>query len=58
MPKFFKTAQAAEMIGLTAETLREKLRTGEIIGVRVGSQWRIPEEALLRYLQGNPTEAE
>ncbi|MEW5784798.1 MAG: helix-turn-helix domain-containing protein [Bacillota bacterium] len=51
MSKFLTTAKVAEMFGITETTVREWLRSGELIGVKVGSTWRVKESDLDRYLE-------
>ena len=47
---FFTVKQVAEMLTLSPETIREKLRKGEIEGVKIGKSWRVNEETIRRYL--------
>jgi excisionase family DNA binding protein len=34
---------------MTDETIRKKIKTGEIVALRVGHEWRITERALEDY---------
>jgi excisionase family DNA binding protein len=43
--------QAAEFLGFSAYTVREKARTGEIPGRKVGREWRFSREQLLEWLR-------
>jgi excisionase family DNA binding protein len=43
--------QAAEFLGFSAYTVREKAREGEIPGRKVGREWRFSRGALLRWLE-------
>jgi excisionase family DNA binding protein len=36
--------EAAEMLRIHPDTLREHLRAGRVRGMKVGSQWRVPED--------------
>lgn len=42
---------AAEKLAVSVKTVKNLLRRGELHGVKVGSLWRLPEEALEEYLQ-------
>lgn len=41
--------QVAELYQMTDETIRKKIKTGEIVALRVGHEWRITERALEDY---------
>jgi len=43
--------QAAEFLGFSAYTVREKARSGEIPGRKVGREWRFSREQLLEWLR-------
>lgn len=43
--------QAAEFLGFSAYTVREKARLGEIPGRKVGREWRFLREVLLEWLR-------
>jgi excisionase family DNA binding protein len=43
--------QAAEFLGFSAYTVREKARTGEIPGRKVGREWRFSRDQLLEWLR-------
>lgn len=43
--------QAAEFLGFSAYTVREKARTGEIPGRKIGREWRFSREQLLEWLR-------
>ena len=43
--------QAAEFLGFSAYTVREKARSGEIPGRKVGREWRFSREQLLDWLR-------
>lgn len=45
--------QAAEFLGFSAYTVREKARAGEIPGRKVGREWRFFRQELLRWLKGD-----
>jgi excisionase family DNA binding protein len=43
--------QAAEFLGFSAYTVREKARSGEIPGRKVGREWRFSRDQLLEWLR-------
>lgn len=47
--------QAAEFLGFSPYTVREKAREGEIPARKVGREWRFSREALLRWLKEGET---
>ena len=47
--------QAAEFLGFSAYTVREKARSGEIPGRKVGREWRFSREQLLEWLRAGET---
>lgn len=47
--------QAAEFLGFSAYTIREKARVGEIPGRKVGREWRFSREQLLEWLRAGET---
>lgn len=50
--KFYTTQEVADMLKQHEETIRRKLRTGELKGVNLGGRWRITQEELMKYLEG------
>jgi excisionase family DNA binding protein len=44
--------QAAREAGVCEETIRRKLRTGELRGVKIGTQWLIYRDALAEMVVG------
>lgn len=49
--RILTVVEAAAALQLHPDTVRERLRKGELPGRRVGRSWRITEESLLRYLE-------
>lgn len=45
--------EAAEKLKLNEKTVLQLLRSGELPGRHLGRQWRIPEDALMEYLEGD-----
>lgn len=48
--KLLTPEEVAEYLRIPVRTLRYWLREGRLKGVKVGTQWRIPEEELERFL--------
>lgn len=47
--------QAAEFLGFSPYTVREKARLGEIPGRKVGREWRFSREQLLEWIREGET---
>jgi len=45
--------EAAELLRLSAYTVRELARTGKIPARKVGKEWRFSREGLMRWLEGH-----
>jgi excisionase family DNA binding protein len=45
---FINPKEAAEILGVTLDTIRRWLRDGELQGVKFGRLWRIRESDLMR----------
>ena len=44
--------EAAEFLGVNPYTIRQKARSGEMPGRKVGKEWRFSRQALLEWLAG------
>lgn len=44
--KRYSAEEVARILGVSAETIRRRARTGEIKGGRVGSQWRFSADVV------------
>lgn len=53
LPKMYSTKQISDMLGVTEQTVREWLKSGEMKGLKVGGrgQWRVSEDDLNNYLK-------
>jgi excisionase family DNA binding protein len=49
-------AQVADRLQISRVTVMDYLRKGRLKGHRVGKLWRIKEEDLAAFLEGEPTE--
>ncbi|MBX5477006.1 MAG: Uma2 family endonuclease [Clostridia bacterium] len=50
--RYLTPAEAAAMLKLHPKTVRHKLRTGQLRGVKTGKEWRIPETELGALMDG------
>lgn len=49
--KLYTPEQVADHLQIDEQTVRRFLRDGEIVGHRIGRQWRISESALADYMR-------
>lgn len=52
LPELLTIRQAAKLIGLTAYTIREKARTGQIKAIREGKSYLIPKSEIVKRMKG------
>ena len=57
MEKIYTPEMAAELLHVSALTLRKWLRGGQLNGVKVGRQWRIRESDLNIFLEQGTNDA-
>ena len=50
--KILTVAEVSEILRIGEKTIRDLLRAGELPGVKIGKAWRIPEDALKKYIRG------
>jgi excisionase family DNA binding protein len=48
--KSFTTQQVAEKLGVSAATVQDLLRSGELIGYKLKRQWRVLDSDLRAFL--------
>ncbi len=51
MDKIYKVDEVAERLGCHIETVRRKIRSGQIRAIKIGNDYRISESELDRYLK-------
>ena len=51
MPTLLRPTAVAHTLTVSAETIRRLCRNGELPCVKIGTQWRIPSDALDVYLK-------
>ncbi|WP_135230115.1 helix-turn-helix domain-containing protein [Deinococcus fonticola] len=47
---FYTPDELAATLRLSGETIRRRLRSGQMQGVRIGDTWRVPREQVLTLL--------
>ena len=46
----YSVRETAEILQTSCQQIRRMIRKGELSAVRVGREWRIPEETLRKFL--------
>ncbi len=49
-PKLYTVQEIADALRVHSRTAYRLVKEGKIKGIKVGSQWRIPESSLLEYI--------
>jgi len=52
MSTYITPDDIADRFSVTSKTVRSWLRSGELVGIKIGKNWRINETDLNRYLDG------
>ncbi len=47
---YYNTNEVSQMLGFTVETVRRKIRSGEISSIKVRDKHKIPKDEVRRYL--------
>lgn len=50
---FYTTEEVAKMLRVSMQTVQNWLRSGEIRGIKIGKQWRIPKEEIENLKERN-----
>jgi excisionase family DNA binding protein len=53
MPNLLTSGQACRIMNISYPTLSKLILSGEVAAIKVGRQWRIPEDKLVAKLQGS-----
>ena len=48
---FFTSAEVADILKMHPQVIARKLQCGELEGYKLGKEWRVSKEQLLRYLE-------
>ncbi len=54
---FYTPDELAGALRLSGETIRRKLRSGELRGVRIGDTWRVPRDEVLHLIGAGTLDA-
>ncbi len=49
--KFYSTGELADMLKMNVQVIARKLQHGELIGYKIGKDWRIKESDLMEWLE-------
>jgi len=55
----YSPKELAELLKVSEQVIADELKTGRLIGFKVGRQWRVTEGSVKNYIKeniGNPTE--
>ncbi len=52
MEKLYTVEEVAELASVTGRTIRNYLKSGRLVGRKIGGQWRFPENEVQRLLNG------
>lgn len=58
MSKLYKISEVAALGGWCHETIRRKIKAGDLEAIRIGGQYRITEKALAQFIEENSTATE
>jgi len=53
-PKVYTVEEVAELLRVNPMTVYRAVRSGDITAFKIGSSWRITEEALNAFMQRRP----
>ncbi len=56
--KLYTVEEVAELASVTGRTIRNYLKSGRLVGRKIGGQWRFPESEVQRLLTGGEPEPE
>lgn len=51
-PPMMTTAQIAEILGVSVETVRKLVKRKQLVGIRVGKNYKYPKDKLIDFLNG------
>ena len=54
-PVFYTTEEVANLLKISAKTVREMIKSKRLEAVRVGKEYRITEEQIRKYIKENKT---
>jgi len=54
-PMFYTTEEVADLLKISAKTVREMIKSKRLEAVRVGKEYRITEDQIRKYIKENKT---
>ena len=54
-PLFYTTEEVADLLKISAKTVREMIKSKRLEAVRVGKEYRITEDQIRKYIKENRT---
>jgi excisionase family DNA binding protein len=54
-PMFYTTEEIADLLKISAKTVREMIKSKRLQAVRVGKEYRITEDQIRQYIKDNKT---
>lgn len=54
-PVFYTTEEVANLLKISAKTVREMIKSKRLEAVRVGKEYRITEDQIRKYIKENKT---
>lgn len=54
-PVFYTTEEIADLLKVSAKTVREMIKSKRLEAVRVGKEYRITEDQIRKYIKENKT---
>ena len=51
IPQFYTTDEVAAILHLNVQTVRLLLQKKELGGIKIGTEWRVSEDHLLKFIQ-------
>jgi len=54
-PTFYTTDEVADLLKISAKTVREMIKDKRLQAVRVGKEYRITEDQIRQYVEKNKT---
>lgn len=50
--RLYSLAEAEDIVGLTAQTLKKHIKAGKLEAVKVGNRWKVTKDSLEKYIKG------
>jgi excisionase family DNA binding protein len=53
--RLYSLTELEPVLGVTHRTLQTYIKTGRLKAVKIGGKWRVTEENLMKFINGEPT---